>query len=298
MSTSTFTAAPSLASGTTFNAWGGSLSTALAAVGLTKTTDTGQVTWSNSVTPPGALNTYPYYEIWKFADALQSTSPIFMKIEYGSSFLALGDPGMRITVGTGSDGAGNLTGNISSSMTPGSGGNSATTQQCYVSSDGGRLNVVMFAGTVTNVAFAFYIERLKNNSGAAVAGGVDMFAAGYEANGAATAACFQQWLCDVNVGLKFPFTPQTVPLAPLPSSGTGTYGSNVGLYPILPIQGFAGFPTMGALVFWTADISTSGVSETLTMYGTSHTFITVTNFPSLPTIGGNTNAWGLAMRYE
>lgn len=298
MSTSSYTAAPSLASGTTFNAWGGGLSTALAAVGLTKTGDTGQVTWSTSVTPPGVLDTYPYYEVWRFNDALQATSPIFFKLEYGSSYLALGDCGLRITVGTGSDGAGNITGNISSLATPGSGANSATLQTCYVSSDGGRVNVVMFAGAVLSVSFGFYIERLKNNAGAVAAGGVDVFAFGYETNGATAATSFQQWLCDTNVGLKNPNTPATVPLCAMPATGTGTFGGNVGLYPIVPIQGYAGFPTMGALAFFAADITTSGVGITLSMYGTNHNFITTVNTPTQPTLNGNTAAWGVAMRYE
>lgn len=298
MSTSSYSAAPSLASGTAFNAWGGGLSTALAAVGLTKTGDTGQITWSNGVSLPGGADTFIGYEVWRFNDALQSSSPIYFRIDYGSSWLATGDPGIKVTVGTGSDGAGNLTGNLSTACYAGAGANSATAQTNYVSSDGSRVNVVLFAGATVNVCCGFYIERLKNNSGAATSGGVDIFAFGYKANGVGTAAAFQQWLCDANVGLTNPFIPATTPLCAMPSSGTGTFGANVGLYPIVPIQGYAGYPTMGALTFFTADINTSGTSLSITMYGSSHTFITATNMPTMPSLNANTTSWGVAMRYE
>lgn len=90
-----------------FRAWGSEFSAALLAVGLTKTSDTGQIDWGTVAKP--TANTDAGYEIWRFNDALQATQPIFMKFSFGThSTLAKGR--IRVVVGSGSDGAGNLTG--------------------------------------------------------------------------------------------------------------------------------------------------------------------------------------------
>jgi hypothetical protein len=88
-----------------FRAWGSDLSASFADVGLVKTADTGQIDWT-TVTRP-AINTAAGYEIWRYTD-----SSIFLKIEYGSSS-SLATPSMWLTVGTGSNGSGTLTGTVS-----------------------------------------------------------------------------------------------------------------------------------------------------------------------------------------
>lgn len=99
----------------TFRAWGLAFSTALQAAGtasgkLTVTTDTGQINWA-TVTRPG-VSTAAGYEIYKFADTLAGAAPIYLKIEYGTGGSAT-IPQMWITVGTGSNGSGTLTGSTS-----------------------------------------------------------------------------------------------------------------------------------------------------------------------------------------
>lgn len=85
-----------------FRAWGLDLSAAFAEVGLVQTADTGQIDWA-TVTRP-AVNTSAGYEIWRYTD-----SSIFIKIFYGTGNGAA-TPRLQISVGTGSDGAGTLTG--------------------------------------------------------------------------------------------------------------------------------------------------------------------------------------------
>jgi hypothetical protein len=92
-----------------FRGWGADLSAKLAAVGLVKTADTGQINWT-TVTRPG-VNTYAGYEIWRYPD-----SSIFMKWEFGTGSGAA-SPGVRVQVGTGSNGAGTLTGTLSAANT-------------------------------------------------------------------------------------------------------------------------------------------------------------------------------------
>lgn len=101
----------------TFRAWGSDYSAHLAAIGMVKTADTGQIDWATAIYAQGS-SLHIGYEIWKFADTLQASSPIFVKLWYGSSSAATNKsfPAMFITVGTGSDGSGGLTGPVTNEI--------------------------------------------------------------------------------------------------------------------------------------------------------------------------------------
>lgn len=88
-----------------FRAWGSELSAKIALVGAVQTADTGQINWT-TVTR-AAVNTMAGYEIWRL-----SGSALFLKIEYGSAG-ATASPAFNFTVGTGSNGSGTLTGQLS-----------------------------------------------------------------------------------------------------------------------------------------------------------------------------------------
>jgi len=93
-----------------FQAWGLDLQTNLALSGLVQTSDTGQVNWATA-TRPGVDST-PYYSIWRFNDTLQATAPIFIRLEFGTG-ATTNRPRFRVQVGTGTNGAGTLTGTTS-----------------------------------------------------------------------------------------------------------------------------------------------------------------------------------------
>lgn len=109
MTTAVWSALTAQATDAAFRLWGEALSDNLAAVGLTQTGDTGQIDWT-TVTAPVAATTYQGYEIWRFNDTAHATVPIFIKIEYGSGSTDGTRPNLRVSVGTGSNGAGTLTG--------------------------------------------------------------------------------------------------------------------------------------------------------------------------------------------
>ena len=90
----------------TFRAWGSDIAARLATAGLIQTADTGQINWVTVLRP--AASAYGGYEVWRFDDTLQGTSPVFMKIEYGSSNNQA-TPALRITVSSGTNGAGTPT---------------------------------------------------------------------------------------------------------------------------------------------------------------------------------------------
>lgn len=87
----------------------------LAAAGLVKTGDTGQID-ASTVTRPVAANVRAGYEIWRFNDPLQASAPIYLKVSYGVGTGSLTNTKVWVALGQGSDGAGNLTGILSSDI--------------------------------------------------------------------------------------------------------------------------------------------------------------------------------------
>lgn len=90
-----------------FRAWGGGISTALAAAGLVKVTDSGTIDWGAVLRPTVSARTQGY-EVWRFDDALQSTRPVFIRLDYGSAAPHANNPGVYLQAGTAHDGAGNV----------------------------------------------------------------------------------------------------------------------------------------------------------------------------------------------
>jgi hypothetical protein len=289
MATSTFSAAPINDTDAHFRAWGKGISDALAACGLTKSSDTGQIDWA-TVSKPGAGSTMQGYEIWKFTDSLQTTAPIYVKIQYGSQSTT-NNPGLVIDIGHASDGAGNLTGITATQRTFGCSGSSSTAYSSFVSSDGGRINIAFCPGM--GASFCFYIERTKDDNGAATGDGIDFVILG--ANGG-TGYGSQQYL--PAVGAPNPSTPNTSFFCASPAAGTGAYGTSIGLFPIFPFIGYAANPSLGALAYFSADIGAGGTLITVTMYGATHTFVTAGLSNTSPSLNGNSTAHSLAIRYE
>lgn len=136
--------------------------------GWVNTTDTGQMTISTA-THPTLAQTKVGYRIYKMADTLQATAPVFMRLDYGSSNVA-GALGVWVTIGSGSDGAGNITGvvfNGGSTTPPTVASLSTATSACdsYGSSDTNRVHVLMFVRAGANDMMCFSLERTKDSNG-------------------------------------------------------------------------------------------------------------------------------------
>jgi hypothetical protein len=108
MATNNYTTLISHAATANFRAWGLAFSNALTAVGFIKSADTGQINWA-SVNKSGSTDTAAGYEIRYLNDSLHGTAPIYVKIEYGNGVVHT-YPSIWITVGTGSNGSGTITG--------------------------------------------------------------------------------------------------------------------------------------------------------------------------------------------
>lgn len=148
-----------------FRTWGKGVSDGLAAVGMVKTADTGQIDWATAIRP--AASAFAGYEMWRFSDALQATKPVFIKIEYGVAS-AITTPNMAFTVGTVTNGAGAFTGpgvgtrKVSASALKAAG----VLLPTYISAGSNRLALLVNADQVSsNFAMGCIVERTKTGDG-------------------------------------------------------------------------------------------------------------------------------------
>lgn len=155
-----------------FRAWGNELMAALiTSLGLTQTADTGQLAFPMTATTRPGTSTAAGYYILRFNDTLQSTTPIFIKIELGTGASAT-VPAVWVTVGTGSNGSGTLTG-LSTRIYSGANaaaGSTVTNYQsraCYNATQGVLWIDWKQSSSVTNEStFCFHIHRSVDNTGA------------------------------------------------------------------------------------------------------------------------------------
>jgi hypothetical protein len=269
-----------------FRAWGSAISTAIGVQGLVQTADTGQINWT-TVAAPSGTNTAMGYEIWRFNDSLQSSAPVFLKLEYGSG-PNVRLPQMWVTVGVGSDGAGNLTGtNISgvygAVTTRRPIGPAAfstflsTSGNVYVNGDAGCLSLLAWPTLITNQWGGFWllVERWRNWDGSNSGDGVSVLTAGADAT---TPANSSQALCYLpNVALNPGTSASIASNMNVPSCGITQFSAVVGtnLYPLPILTGpgpRAGAPSQFAMAIGLGDYPSLGTFA-MNNYGVSRTWI-------------------------
>jgi hypothetical protein len=165
-----------------FRIWGSQFSTALAAC-LTVTSDTGQINWT-TVVRAGA-NTSAGYEMYRFSDTLQATKPVFIKVEYytGSSTT---QPMIRMTVSTGTNGAGTQTGLIATTTITNAAVPSANPQTTWICYKDGCFTWQWGQNTGAQaVPHGWgHVERSRDSTGASTGNG--LMISGMNTNSAAT----------------------------------------------------------------------------------------------------------------
>jgi len=99
-----------------FQAFCTSIKNALVAAGLVQTADTGQMNTA-TITWPGTTSTNAGYLVFWFNDSLQGTSPIYLKLSLGRGASNTLSTIIQLQLGQGTNGAGTLTGTLSSILT-------------------------------------------------------------------------------------------------------------------------------------------------------------------------------------
>lgn len=272
-----------------FRAFGLMISTKLGQCGLVQTSDTGQINWTTVAHPTGASQVMGY-EIWRFADALQATNPVFLKIEYGcganTSFCAL-----YITASQSTNGAGTLTGSPTARFnvigyTP-----ATSAVASYFCGDVGRFAMTLWPNSSqgNNLTMFFSVERTKDSAGVDTAEGILMCAR----CGAVACGWTQQAM--LSTGPPTAAESSVGALGPVGSSASG--GGQIGIFPILYTKGEFFNPGLGCLGYFVSDI-TALVPTVFTIYGATHTFLPMGNTMFLGVQRATGNTCGILMRWE
>lgn len=258
MATATVTQAHTNNSDANFRLWGKWISDQLAAWGWTKTSDSGQINWA-TVTAPVGTSAVQGYEVWSLGDALQATAPVKVKIEYGSGS-NVNWPSTWVTIGSTSDGAGNITGPQTARKQVANNSHSTTGVPSHAA--GGTSWATFCIWDTSTSGWTFVMERTKDASGADTAYGFNV--ALVEAN----AGIFWQQTYVIGVS---PMPAEASIACLLPSSGTLTKGGVVQLSAVFPIDGNWLNPFLTALCGFAANL-TASTTVSFNMYGASHTY--------------------------
>lgn len=267
-----------------FRTWGLAYASKLASMGLVQTADTGQINWVTVLAAVGA-NTAQGYEIWRFDDALQATVPIFLKIEYGSGSAAA-NGSLWFTVGSGTNGAGTLTGVLTTRVQVTCTAVAGVVTH-YWSGDTNRLGIAVLGSSAAN-SMGLWIERTVDTAGVVTAEGVLII---YRSLSAWGQVAWNQVTGSYGV-VEASLGAMGAALAPF-----GMYGTQLAIYPIFHNKGVFLPYGLNALVYENTLI---GVSSTIsfTIYAASHTYMTLgaTGFGAAGRGGFSTAT--LMMRYE
>jgi hypothetical protein len=239
--------------------------------GWVNTADTGQTAIASFV-KPAVQNSKVGYRIYRMNDSLQATAPIFMRLDFGAANLGINCFGFWPTIGTGSDGAGNITGKMwdggASTQPPcGQVSSSAVANNSYGSAAPGRVTLGMFVQATRTLILVFTIERTKNSLGADTADGLLVtYSDAILGNGALDRSRYLNWAQGAQpapeTGLSYVLTV---------SNPSQSFGGDIGAGVISHFRGVAQQPGINILIVNAADVGVEG-SFTLTIYGATHTY--------------------------
>lgn len=283
---------PSNTTDANFRAWCSFIRDLLVTVGgWVQTADTGQMNFT-TVTTPSVANTKQGYIIVRMADALQATSPVFLRIDFGSGGNAL-TQGIWLTIGTGSDGAGNITtkrfdgGSVTTpTITPGT--NTTGTVNAYGSAAPNRVHFGLNIRSSPCILF-LSIERSKDTTGADTGDGLLLY---YNTS---TLVNVQRYVVMGAAGQ--PVAENGLQYV-LSSNNPSVFGSDVGVAVPIPVKGCAQPPGYGVAMVRSSDFAIEG-SFQVVVYTTTVTYQHlngVTVFTAL--VAANDAATRVAMRYD
>ena len=275
--------------------------------GWTHTTDTGQMTIATA-THPAAVNTKVGYRVYAMADTLQATAPVFVRIDFGSEDSSANNPTMWVTIGTGSDGAGNITGVVFNGGTSLSGtvrapGTATSVCNSYGSAATNRVHALLFVRAAANDVMGFSLERSKDSTGADTADGLLFTYSGNRLGAGSVGPGFDTTQYIILAGGGQPPSELGVSIV-LPNEATSAFSSNVAVGIPIHMKGIAQPVGLGVIAVNSGDFIAEA-SVSISLYGTAHNFQlgnTATQQVSIPVGNGaqalQRAATRVGIRYE
>lgn len=269
---------------TSLRVWGRAIQDAFLNVGLVQTTDTGQVTDWNVVTYPTVVSTPWVYQVFRFADPLQATKPIFIRVEYRfhttntNWYLA-------VFIGTGTDGAGNITGLVQAyNLQYNIAGNSARytdTRPIYSFSDGSSFWLAYGyhpTAVTNNGAGWFWIERYRDSGGGALPDG---YMCGFSGSGGlrdASAANINTVFVNTDTATQIAIGQMSYPGIWLPGSPSASVATEVALMPGVAFRSGKYYaPPLIGVTYRDGDLATQ-TTVVLPVSGLNRTYMTLGTF--------------------
>jgi hypothetical protein len=255
---------------------------------LVQVMDTGTVNPA-TVTMAGA-NTAAGFEIYRLNDANQGSYPCFFKVEYGQA-AAITNPSLWLTVGTGTNGSGTLTGQLGARKQCAQTFTGVVSQvlPSYFCSraDGFVLCNNYLQGTNT-AWMLLVVERTKDGSGTATTDGIITLAG-------VTGGVQQQ-----TIGFVGPVpTANSTGSLPGPSAiaAQGAFGANIAIVPLMNTA--LGQLRFGlcAMVFKLTDLISQAAVST-TNLGSTHTYLPLTSAYTTANAGLALASDAFAILYE
>lgn len=293
-----------------FRTWVAEIVTMLfTTLGVTQTADTGQIN-TTTVTRAVVINTAAGYVIGRFNDTAQSTSPVFFKLEFGSGGVQPTNPAMWITVGTGSNGSGTITGTVMARTALGGFGTISSistpyiTRACYSAAAGVLwLNWKQGGtGTATTSLAGFAIFRSADSTGVVTTDSVHLLASGNSATASVSTGTLQviSYLTNTAYNSAAPFNGTGLWFfAPFQLSVTLSGGNIQGLpvYSYTPVLGI----TPWVSVVLNVEFGINSTQPAALVGATTHTFVNTGGFGGLTQMGIqalSTGTYGVILLYE
>jgi len=238
-----------------FRIWSKFIVDGMLAGGWVQTADTGQINFT-TVTRPLAANTAMGYVILRMDDTLQSSVPVYVRLEFGSGSLAA-NMGVWFTIGGSTDGAGAIQGawitNLNSAAAPircGSSSAALVQPHSWVSADTNRAQVAVAYTSGFNGLF-FSIERTKTAAGLDDGTGLLLW---YSESGASISRTLYLFALD---GLQPPVENTAYHLLNTQRNPSAR-DQNVAVSALFHYPGLPQQPGMGLLIVNSADMSAEG----------------------------------------
>jgi hypothetical protein len=250
-----------------FQSWTGAIFTAFTTFGWVQTSDTGQAANPIASVPS---NAYVYW-IFKANGTNAGSCPIYVKLSLGFSSTV---PAVLLTVGTGSNGSGTITGSVltNAPIGPSFANRGATVYTCYWSGNADNFRMYMWSnGGTSATGLVWVIDRSKNSSGVDTADYFTVMVIGTPTPINVNTATQQSIIVSpVSVSSQRDFACTTYNSN---AANTGFLSGTVAAYPFFPDIGKVGNPLLGLMQVFYGDVADATSCSVLSMYGATHTYI-------------------------